>query len=108
MRRAIQTVLFFFVSIVFGAAAVAAEWSVVRSSGEVWIGAPGAQAISLGEGAGLPEGGTIATGKDGRVLLVRGEETMVVGPNSLIGIPQGSPDGQFTTILQRAGVVEFT
>jgi hypothetical protein len=39
------------------------------------------------------------------VLLVRGEETILVAPNSVIGLPLEKKDRQSTTIVQQAGSV---
>jgi hypothetical protein len=88
-------------------AAQAAEWSVAQMSGAVVITVTGAQPVALTAGATLPAGGTLTTGPAGRALLVRNKETIVVGPNSAIAIPEGSRDAKYTTILQKAGVVEY-
>src|SRR5262245_31156961 len=79
-----------------------AAWRVGKSSGEVWFGS-NAQQVSLAPEAGLPPGETVRTGNNGRVLLTRGEETILVGPNSEIALPAES-EGR-TTILQRAGSI---
>ena len=53
----------------------------------------------------MKPGDTIRTGRNGRVLLVRGEETMLVSPNSVIGLPTEKKDGLSTTIVQQAGSI---
>lgn len=80
-------------------------WSVSKSSGEVWVTTPGAQQASLTKDAGLQPGDAIRTGRNGRVLLVRGEESILISPNSAIGIPAASKDGLATTIVQQAGSI---
>jgi hypothetical protein len=80
-------------------------WSVSKSSGEVWITATGAQPASLKQEDSLKPGDTIRTGRNGRVLLVRGEETILIAPNSEIGVPSEKKDGLSTTIQQRAGSI---
>jgi FecR protein len=88
--------------------ALAAEdgvWSVSRSSGEVWLTATGASQASLTQHDTLKPGDTIRTGPHGRVLLTRGEETILISPNSVIGLPTEQKDGLSTTILQRAGSI---
>jgi FecR protein len=89
--------------------AIAAEndvWSVSRSSGEVWIAATGeAKQVSLKQDETLKPGDTIRTGRNGRVLLMRGEETMLVAPNSVVGLPLEKKDGLSTTVLQQAGSI---
>ncbi len=91
-----------------GSGAMAADdgvWSVSKSSGEVWISTTGAQPASLKQEDTLKAGDTIRTGRNGRVLLVRGEETILIAPNSVIGVPTEKKDGLPTTILQQAGSI---
>ena len=88
--------------------ALAAEdgvWRVGKSSGDVWMTTSGTQQASLTQEDALKPGDTIRTGRNGRVLLVRGEETILVSPNSVIGLPTEKKDGLATTILQQAGSV---
>jgi hypothetical protein len=82
-----------------------AAWSVTKSSGEVWVTMQGAQQVALGSDNVLKAGDTIRTGNNGRVLLSRGAETMLVAPNSVVGLPTEPQDGMGTTILQRAGSI---
>jgi hypothetical protein len=88
--------------------ALAAEdgvWRVSKSSGEVWMTTSGAQPASLGQEEVLKSGDIIRTGRNGRVLLTRGEETILVSPNSVIGLPTEKKDGLSTTIVQQAGSI---
>ena len=88
--------------------ALAAEdgsWSVKKSSGEVWMTACGVQQASLKTDEGLKPGDTIRTGRNGRVLLVRGEETILIAPNSVVGLPAEKKEGLSTTIVQQAGSI---
>jgi hypothetical protein len=80
-------------------------WTVGKSSGEVWLTSSGAQPASLTQEALLKRGDTVRTGGNGRVLLRRGEETMLISPNSVIGLPQQKTEGLATTILQQAGSI---
>jgi hypothetical protein len=80
-------------------------WSVSKSTGEVWITATGAQPASLKQEDALKPGDIIRTGRNGRVLLVRGEETILIAPNSVIGVPSEAKDGMSTTIQQQAGSI---
>src|SRR6266516_2978837 len=80
-------------------------WSDSKSSGEVWMTATGAQTVSLSQQDVLKPGDTIRTGRNGRVLLVRGAETILVSPNSAIGLPTENKDGLSTTIVQQAGSI---
>jgi len=87
------------------AAEDAAVWHVSKSSGEVWMTISGAQPASLTDAALLKPGDTIRTGPTGRVLLTRNQETILISPNSVVGLPSEQKDGLSTTILQQAGSV---
>jgi hypothetical protein len=65
----------------------------------------GAQPASLKQEDALKPGDTIRTGRHGRVLLVRGEESILIAPNSVIGVPAEKKDGLSTTIQQQAGSI---
>ncbi|WP_018319175.1 FecR domain-containing protein [Bradyrhizobium sp. WSM2793] len=80
-------------------------WSVSKATGEVWIATEGAQPVSLNREETLKPGNTIRTGRNGRVLLVRGEETILISPNSVVGLPSEKKEGLTTTIIQRAGSI---
>lgn len=80
-------------------------WAVSKSSGEVWIATDGAQQVSLKQDETLRPGDTVRTGRNGRVLLVRGEETILISPNSVIGLPAEKKEGLSTTIVQQAGSI---
>lgn len=80
-------------------------WSVRKSSGEVWLATSGAQQVSLNQEETLKPGDTIRTGRNGRVLLVRGEETISISPNSVVGVPADKKEGLSTTIIQQAGSI---
>lgn len=104
LRRALMAALVLGTS----SGAFAAEdgvWSVSKSSGEVWLATNGAQQVSLGQEGTLKPGDTIRTGRNGRVLLVRGEETILISPNSVIGLPAEKKEGLSTTIIQQAGSI---
>jgi FecR protein len=80
-------------------------WSVSKSSGEVWVTTTGTAQVALTQEETLRPGDMIRTGHNGRVLLVRGEETILIAPNSVIGLPTEKSDGLATTILQQAGSI---
>lgn len=80
-------------------------WLVSKSSGEVWLATNGAQQVSLNQQEALKPGDTIRTGRNGRVLLVRGEETILISPNSVVGVPAEKKEGLATTIIQQAGSI---
>jgi hypothetical protein len=80
-------------------------WTVSKSSGEVWFLGTGAEPASLKPEETLKPGDTVRTGRTGRVLLQRGEETILISPNSVVGLPVEKKDGLATTIMQRAGSI---
>jgi hypothetical protein len=104
LRRALLAALVFATA----SNAFAAEggvWSVSRASGDVWVATDGAQQVSLNQEGTLKPGDTIRTGSNGRVLLVRGEETILISPNSVVGLPTEKKEGLSTTIVQQAGSI---
>jgi hypothetical protein len=83
-----------------------AAWRVSKSSGEVWLSKPDVEKVALESDAMLKPGDTIRTGANGRVLLVRGMESILVSANTVIGIPETKVDEKRpTTILQQAGTI---
>jgi hypothetical protein len=63
-------------------------WRVTKVSGEVSMTSAGQEtATAVVDGAMVKPGDSIRTGQTGRVLLSRGEETILISPNSAIGIP---------------------
>jgi len=88
-----------------GANAEDGAWRVSKSSGDVSVTTSGAQQAALTDGAVLKPGDSIRTGQTGRVLLTRGEDSILVSPNSFIRIPTGQTDGMSTTINQQAGSI---
>jgi FecR protein len=81
-------------------------WRVSKSSGDVTIMTEGFQPVALTTGMNLEPGSSIRTGQNGRVLLMRGNETILISANSAISFPKSSrPNGLSTTILQQAGSI---
>ncbi len=81
-----------------------AAWRVSKVSGEVSV-ISSVTPVALTDGASLKPGESIRTGKNGRVLLTRGQETIMVSPNSAVGIPRDKTAGMATTIVQQAGSI---
>src|SRR4051794_13752020 len=82
-----------------------ASWRVAKSSGDVWLTTTGAQQVALGSETMVTPGGNIRTGRNGRVLLTRGAERILISPNSEIGIPLEKKGELATTITQQAGTI---
>ena len=81
------------------------EWLVRKASGDVWIAAPGVQQVALAPAAALKPGDQVRTGQNGRALLVRGDESILISPNSTIGLPKENSKGLLTTIIQERGTI---
>src|SRR3954466_2869414 len=95
-------------AVVIATGAFAADdgaWSVKKTSGDVWMGSGDVQQVSLKSDEVLKPGDTVTTGKNGRVLLVRGEESILIAPNSVVGVPAQKKEGLSTTIKQQAGSI---
>jgi hypothetical protein len=88
-----------------GASAAGRSWQVSKASGEVWVTNLGVQRASVTSETTIRAGDQIMTGQSGRVLLVRGEETILISPNTVIAISDKTADGMTTTIVQRAGSI---
>ncbi|MBN9670306.1 FecR domain-containing protein [Labrenzia aggregata] len=86
-----------------GATAFAEEWVVNRVSGVVYFVAPGVQAFRVKKGMVFEKGYTMGTRAGGRALIVRGKETISVGPNTTFALSKQLSKGRKTTLLQRKG-----
>ncbi|WP_147045366.1 FecR domain-containing protein, partial [Methylobacterium gnaphalii] len=80
------------------------QWRVVKVSGEAWISGDKVQAASASGSDLLRAGASIRTGRNGRVLLSRGAESILVSPNSAIALPAEGKPGM-STVLQQAGTI---
>ena len=80
-------------------------WRVSKTSGEVSVVATDGDQTPLISGATLKPGDSVRTGQNGRALLIRGEETILVSPNSSIGLPVAKKEGLQTTIIQQSGSI---
>ena len=69
------------------AAAQEAVWRVSKSSGEATVTRSDEAPVALTTGALLKPGDTIQTGHNGRALLMRGNETIIISPGSTVGLP---------------------
>ena len=82
------------------------EWRVVEMQGIVRLAhnAPTNTLVSTGDTLGA--GSVLSTGLDGRAILVRGKQQIVVGPNSRMSLPMHEEKGM-TRILQDLGTMMF-
>jgi hypothetical protein len=96
----------FLACVLFASAATAQPWQLAQSIGPVWFGEDQAKLVSVGPDAEVPGGATVVTGEGGRAMLVRGEQTMLIGPNAVVVVPDQDQSG-VSTVLQRSGEVTF-
>jgi len=82
----------------------AADWVVMQSVGTVWLVAPDASATSPAVGTVVEPGWTVGTGPASRVLLVNGEETMAIGPDTVMMF---RALGRATLVLEQQGEITF-
>ena len=107
MQNAILIRLFTAIALVsFASGAQAADWTVQKTFGQVWLQSSDVQKVALTRGHSLKGKTTIVTGTNGKVVLVRDAESMIVGPNATVTIPGPNIFGR-TTIRQSAGSVAY-
>lgn len=94
-------------AIILSPAARAAEWTVVKTFGHTWIEETGVRKTALSRGRSLSGAAAIITGDDGKVVLVRGDESIVLAPNSMVRLHDGNLSGQWTTISQESGAATY-
>src|SRR3954465_14125859 len=104
VSRALAT-MFMLATASLAFAADGGDWTVHKSSGEVWLTGSDVQQASLKQEDVLKPGDPVRTGRTGRVLLKRGDEMILVSPNSVVGVPAQKKEGLSTTIKQQAGSI---
>jgi hypothetical protein len=107
--RSIAALLIVLASVLLGVGSTAHAqdaWRISKSSGDVSIMTEGFQPVALTADMNLQPGDSIRTGQNGRVLLMRGSETILISANSAISLPKSSKrNGLSTVILQQAGSI---
>ncbi len=98
MRKAILGLAPLLMAMSGAAAAQAPEWRVTEVSGDVRITQDGQQRAAT-RGALLSSGSTIATAANGRAVIARGQEYVVVSPASRLRLPEAAE--------QRGGIVQM-
>ncbi len=82
------------------------DWTMSESSGQVMVASSG-MVRAASRGATLSPGDVIATGPKGRAVIVRGQEYLVVAPNSRIRVADPVKSGGMTQIVEQIGNVVF-
>lgn len=83
----------------------ATAWTITEMSGRVNIVRSGAAPVSLTSGDQLRPGDMIETAADSSAILVRNGESIVIAPNSRMGLPSTNNSGFATLILQQFGTL---
>ena len=83
------------------------SWIVTQRSGEVQVIRSGLQPASLAVRAALSPGDLIATGSNGRAMLTRGDDYIVVAPGSRLQIPKEEQARGFTRLIQQIGTMLY-
>ena len=88
----------------FTASAGAAEWSIQRMSGDVQIH-DGQSWVRLEQDRQLNAGDSIWTGRNGRILLMNDQGSVLLAPKSLVKIPAQALPNNFSVLFQTHGKV---
>lgn len=82
-------------------------WTVTQKSGDVRVLKNGLQPASVQVRAALSPGDVVATGANGRVMLTRGDDYVVVAPASRLLLPKGEQAKGFTRLIQQVGTMLY-
>jgi uncharacterized membrane protein YgcG len=104
MRTALATILAIAIVVIFGSAAFADDWIVVRLRGSVYQHVDG-EWVRLQRGGMVPDSRVVRTMKTGNVEFQRGNETVTIGPDTQIQIFDEGDTKPFTTVKQYFGTV---
>jgi len=86
------------------ASAGAAEWWIERMSGDVQIH-DGKSWVALDAGRELNAGDAIWSGRNGRILLMNDQGSVLLAPKSLVKIPAQALPSSFSVLFQTHGTV---
>jgi hypothetical protein len=82
-------------------------WIVAQKSGDVRVIRNGLQPASVQVRAALSPGDLVATGANGRAMLTRGDDYVVVAPGSRLLLPKEEQKSGFTRLLQQVGTMFY-
>ena len=84
-----------------------AAWIVTQKSGDVRVLRNGVQPASVQVRSALSAGDVIATGANGRAMLTRGDDYVVVAPGSRLLLPKEQQQSGFTRLVQQVGTMLY-
>lgn len=102
----IGAVLILFASPAMAKDAVAA-WTVAHKSGDVRVVRNGMQPTSVNVRAALAPGDIVATGSNGRAMLTKGDDYVVVAPSSRLVLPKAQEQSGYTRLIQQMGTMLY-
>ena len=107
--RIVHVIAAFFVLIATPALAKegSSAWIVAQKSGDVRVIHDGLQPASVQVRAALSPGDVIATGANGRAMLTRGDDYVVVAPGSRLLLPKAEEKRGFTRLIQQVGTMLY-
>jgi hypothetical protein len=82
-------------------------WIVTQKSGDVRVLRNGVQSASVQLRAALAPGDVVATGANGRAMLTKGEDYVVVAPASRLVLPRDQQQAGFTRLIQQVGTMLY-
>jgi hypothetical protein len=103
----IAAILFFFATPAMAKDGGPAAWVVAQKSGHVQVVRAGMQPASVQLRATLSPGDVVATGADGRAMLTRGGDYVIVAPGSRLLLPKSEPRSGFTHLIQQVGTMLY-
>jgi len=108
-RKAILALVAMFIAVSAGLPAVAGEpgWKLQQAVGEVIVGGEGLKPVAVRRDDVVPLNGWVQTGKNGRAVLVRAGDMVVVAPGSRVSLPAERVNGN-TQVLQSLGSVFYS
>jgi hypothetical protein len=103
----IVTILFFVATPAIAKDGGPAAWIVAQKSGHVQVVRAGMQPVSIQVRASLSPGDVVATGADGRAMLTRGGDYVIVAPGSRLLLPRNEAQSGFTHLVQQVGTMLY-
>lgn len=81
-------------------------WRIVESTGAVKVGGASFMPVAVSENQVLPSDSWVETAATGHVILIRGQESIALGPNSRVMLPDEEVNGN-TQVLQTLGAALY-
>lgn len=86
--------------------AQSAPWRVTEAAGQVQV-RRGAQVFAARRGASVAPGEIVSTGANGRAVLVRNRDFVIVSPRTQLRVPGAAEEGGHVRIIQASGRAQY-